>query len=590
MDSQLSFEGKFGFDSFICTLFPQDPNKFYSDNSVKSLLLSLKEGQDPKIFPLSIQLDDKSKAKLFHEQIHLWQILNSSILHYHFINFLGFIESSLEKLNFKDIKVAQVSPLFFKDTDLSSAMGLNVFSDSLTVLDVTFSWNLNNLLLTQSKELQNTFSIYPYSAMPFMYLPCNVKLPYPGIPSFGGELLINGTVDVLFPFSGIALLETASLIYECLFENKSFPVEADIQNDNTLKYIGPWIFWKRLHKATFLKERDAAIAFLAAVDISFKTDVLDHIPAKIAGEFNYYESERVKHSKVLDDINKLFKDSGLSATHKSERYMEKISIPYNFGKTAFRFRKYSGFSFENKSIVEAINKIQEDYHLDFSQTNIYLMLKINALFLTKLILISIKKHTPGLTLNNLDLENDIYKINFFYESWVRTFELVDDYKHYYPLWNELSQYINSFIGGNLIAYLINACIFSIENPGIFCYPYENLEILKTNFPLPLININGIYFNENIGKKNSRGPIAISPKDLTKDCINLNTLKGLRLLYDNTNFEKLNSAPNFCGFRNENNMCCFKAIRITCLYDDKDYNKDELMENRTLCVYQKLTIG
>ncbi len=352
--------GSFDIDSFLT---------FYYSNEeeLKEVGIMVNEDQyaalGKETFPLeSISLiQDKIDINVFHEQVHYWQAMTSTIIVLNYLNLSKLLHCRAKTLGLKEERISNTFPQYKDDIEsfeysykchrmnFASPKGkvLNLFKSAykqylergnnvswqefLQHIKEDFKTKLGKSIYESVGEdlgfepgAYNIISDEPPLAMPF--------ITYEHLQKGKGFLAYGGVLDYvdLVYFTGDNLQESFAVINECLKDNSPFPQYDAIGKRENNMYAGTFEVYRRMHSKRYKSDKELAISFLALIDLCFTTD-------PFGNHDEIYENDR-------DFLN------------------ENTSIPYRFGKLIFRAMGFRPFALlEGSDIAEAIKEWQDDF-------------------------------------------------------------------------------------------------------------------------------------------------------------------------------------------------------------------------------------
>lgn len=486
-----SLEASFDFNTFVCNLFRSDVNAFFQDEKNDSNYESIKWlipssaltifkicGSDfVSLKNLPIDLSSDTKAKLFHEWVHYLQIISSPLQQLSFIYFLEKLRSEIAKLGGSPKPIC--SQLFEDDIASDEEIEKALASAEANFI---FRGEVTNKMIVGP----NVISVDPFTDMPLLELPHpegnNIFLPaYGAVLGFGSH---HKTVVV--PFTGCHLLESAAYISQLLFEKKKLPRPENLDEDQDKIYLGPWEFWRRLHGPYYDREEDLALAFLVAVDLTMIPNIID------------------------------------APSMDPESRLEMASVPYRFGKLAYRAQGYPPIKFSEDNPRKDVAKFQEEFCRWCGWPTPREALLNMAVFLTR-ILIGAYAYVIPATKENKELLS--WLINC---STKEVAECVERLDCIWKLMSNACEIASPRIGQDILGVMLNACMYRIQHPGEMALPHIYMSSLRMQFPLPIIFLGGEYYLDVDAHALECGwPYPINSLRMLNDCIGLVALKPLQ---------------------------------------------------------------
>ncbi len=520
--------GSFSLENLICTLYETDLNPLASSappadaplgrgqSAMESFLrfteqtygaLSWEKGRSVDFVPQEPLPDDLHpdvRRTLFHERAHYWQLISCSMLQYRFCFLLDRLAMGAGNLGGHERAICGE----FLDP---SAMNVSV-AQRLERIEA----NINKISASSTRVLKsNIVSEDPLTDMPLLQFSIGSGPPY----GYGARLGFgDGKEEVLVPFSGPNLLESATTIFESLWAGASLPDPDQLESDEEQLYLGAWVFWRRLHDGRYESEEDLALSFVAAVDLCMNPDVLT------------------------------------SAFFDEEHRYEILAIPYRFGKLAFTTRALPILSTEDQDKRQAIHDWQTMLAKHSGWTTPEATAWKFSRFLTFRLLRSL---APLIDESRID-EEQLQRVFSDIEDEVSD-EKKEDLEDIFQLLSNAhaakygQQGFGWPLGQATIGAMLNAALFRLQNPGSFALMHADESRIAGAFPLPLVMIDGTYcFDHDSFVSDSSGlPYPVTRLEVVLDAIGLITLNPLR--HDR----------GVCGFVEREEMCVNTARGEDC---------------------------
>jgi hypothetical protein len=549
--------GSFDFESAICNLFscdagggPADSRDSHRDESMTRMFAlqqayyatNLAEAVPYNKLPPN--LPSSTQSTLFHERIHYWQMLACPLQQWQFT-------LSLDRRRAQTAAAGGEPRWICGQGDRAVPMvELDPFLAGISAHFRPFSLTADLQDLKEGRfpaafaqtKLLATDWITP-SAGHAAFLPTAqilMLLPHSGnlmLPAYGAEMAFRDSTKLIrFPFNGRYLMESAAVLSQALFEGQPLPQPTNLDNPEDELYLGAWEFWRRLHGRRYNSERELAIAFLAAVDLTLVSDVLQ------------------VHEK------------------DGEYGSEMSSIPFRFGKLAFRIQGLEPLRVgEDEDPAAAVARFQEQVSAYQSWPHPSHSVKKMAVAITRLLISAVARHIPESQEAREAIEVLYDPHGPVNESLGRTaerFEAMD------AVW-KLFRYAEGhppLIGQLVLGAMLNACLYRIRHPGKFALPHIYHTELRRYFPLPLVLLNGSYHTDvEPGDAMEEGwPYPVSAMEMVHDVISLLTTKSLA-----------RGHPKQCGFLDEGIDCTYIRQGLGCPLKGLSKAEAELREETKL---------
>ena len=163
------------------------------------------------------------------------------------------------------------------------------------------------------------------------------------------------------------------------------------------------------------------------------------------------------------------------------------SIPYRFGKLAYRSQGIPPLKLGNDEPAQAVANFQEKICHYSSWPSPVFSAKKMALLLTRVLIGACARHLPK-------TEANIEALNLLFDKPFN--EIAEHIEDLEPAWNLFHKIRHKApnIGQLVVGNMLNACIYRIKNPGEFALPHYYYSKLKSYFQLSM-QFNGNYFND-----------------------------------------------------------------------------------------------
>jgi len=537
-------EGNYNFESLFCNLFRVDmaspdlvhPPRSHSDLTTETLLQAAeasfharRAADAVQIQRLPDNLPPSTAPVLFHERLHYWQMISCPKLQWHFVLFL-------DKLRAQVAAAGGLPHWICGQTYAEQLVPPEILEESLKSIDAEFAvypMTLSQENLRTGKlppifdsvdrlgENWITTGDAPDGAWPTSQL--LLGLPHsPGkkLIGYGAMLMFPAASEkvVIFPFNGLYLMESAAYISQQLYEGRPLPKPEQLDEIEDQKYLGVWEYWRRLHGHRYSSEANLALAFLAAVDLTIMSDVIDITPSD------------------------------------SETHLEMFSLPYRFGKLAFALQGLEPLQpKDGDEPAQAVAQFQEQFCQWYGWPSPDFAIKKMAVQLTRIVVGAFARHIPATPENKALIET--FLGDSLPPGTPQTSYLAEHFELVEPIWN-LFQYATGAprIGQQVLGNMLNACLYRIKHPGEFALPHLYHAGLGRQFPLPLVLIDGTYYlDQEVGNALNVGwPYPITGMETLHDLIALMTIKPLKY-----------GEAGQCGFLEEALECFYVKSGLGC---------------------------
>ncbi|HXH38277.1 MAG TPA: hypothetical protein VNN08_06590 [Thermoanaerobaculia bacterium] len=527
-------EASFSFETALCQLFETEINPDHhgttTQRAVDEILLFTAEhvaniGAD--FIPqgqLPPHLTSATNARLFHERLHWWQLASYPLMQLRFLLLLSQLRANIKAQGGNYQVIGGLA-------EFDEPEQFRHFARSREVADADLYWNaLTPGMVTDF----NCISEEPYTYQVFFYLPPN-SVTREQRPAYGAALGFGKHHDIIHvAFTAQALLESAAYISQLLFEGQEPPIVESLDDPNLRVYLGPWEYWRRLHGAQYQDKRALAIAFLTAIDLAMMADI-----------------PKVEDSKQWD----------------TEYFFERVSVPYRFGKLAYRLRGQEPLSLTNTKIQHAIRRYQQAACDWCGWPTPEIIAKQTAVFLTRALAYNCA-FAMETTDDNRTIVEDLYR--------QPTEHFTKDAALLRPAWDLIQRtsarrYV---IGQGLLEAMINACMLRTLRPTYLPESFVDAEPPKQVLPLPVILYNGDYYLDRIEPTLAVSPaeIFVVVHELARDSIHLVTLLPLQ------------SHRKTCGFIEAHLDCYYQKAGFGCSYQQLEPREADARQRRHLDDY------
>jgi hypothetical protein len=479
--------GQFQFDSAICRLLQVDvgPAEFTHRDKVpldhQAAIIGAYAARSQDVLPiyaLPTSLKQAADEILFHERLHYWQLLSCPHVQYRFLTFLRRLTLETQR---KDGRTRMISTNHQVEA-----------SDEAEILAAEQSLNRHfTIRPINNRHVRFENPIDRDTSMPFLMIPDegNKSLM---LPCYGARLRYSDGTENLFAFSGTLLWEAAAYIGEHHKRGLAPERLTTAAAEDRLIYLGVWEFWCRLFDASYTDPEALRVAFLAAVDLSLTRDVL------------------------LD-----------TTTVSMDESAEQTSIPYRFGKFAYRLRSCPPLTFRNDELSESVDRWQT-YHCEKMGWATPTECAARSAAQLTLTLLSARSRFVADTAENATtistltatLRKGRQAESIDIECLRPVWDLIDSTREAAPL----------RIGQAVLGEMLNACWYRINRPGDFAVAAWVTERIAAEFSLPLVLMGGRYYYSGQADHSNFGlelPYRRVIQELQEDFIGLATLRPLR---------------------------------------------------------------
>ena len=527
-----------------------DINDFDALSAIELLSASVnsKYNRDTYSVKTIDELPQAAREPLTHETLHWWQSLSSTFYITRFLLHLKLLrynasDNGLNELFITDTYVGESKESIrsLNNSSLSNFLDFSMPKEELEELEKALLMCGSDYSLNKRKEVIKQFKNLCYGEELSVYQKLYGKnhsmfnivsddpptaMPYFDFPHLEDGLVLPGYSAILdyfyyINFSGLNIIESATYISEYLFQKKSIP-DIDLSDFGQHTYLGIWEFYRRLHSSRYKNQEDLALSFLALVDLTFMND------------------PELKESEIFDIDDKYVNSS----------------LPYRFGKIVYRAQGYPPLDFSSGNYEMALKNYQDSFckysgipnpEIGLKRMIVYLIVTLSwdaRYFLDN-------KEEKMIYSLYMKLRKDINK------NWDTTLNIIDILNRAI---RRLGGKVN--LGYNIIAIIINALYFRLNNRGKFALPHLYYNELKNALPLPLVVYRGDYYQDIDGIFNGyKIPFEVDYSDLNHDFL---LLKVLSPLSDN---------QLKCGFLKNYIRCNFQKNGAKCPYSDiKDDDK------------------
>jgi hypothetical protein len=307
------------------------------------------------------------------------------------------------------------------------------------------------------------------------------------------------------PFTALYLLESAAHISECLFAGQPLPRPAALEDGQDDLYLGAWQFWRRVHEHRYRDDASLGVSFLAAVDFA----VVSH---------------------------------GLVPSADSETQAELTSIPYRFGKLAYRAQGFEPLTLDGREPADAVARFQDGVcEWTGLPTQRQTLVTLSA-FLTRRLLRSVGRHLGERELRNASRQLD--------RPLAEAGESLDE------VWELIRTAASEgapTIGQDSLGEMLNATAYRLSHPGVLAVAHAYERQLSAALPLPATLHQGkMLLDESaFGRVGWQGPYPREAVRLLTDAVGLTAIKPL-----------LNHEPR-CGFVADGLRCSYIGRGLGC---------------------------
>ncbi|MBI5549857.1 MAG: hypothetical protein HY911_00015 [Desulfobacterales bacterium] len=491
-----AIHGAFAFDSLLCHLFSasfnqpegidrQRSDKLRSYHAFTAGYFS-KQGRDAlTIEHLPAEKMAPLTRALFHERVHYWQLIGSPLLQLGFTLHLERMRMGANSLGGRPDLIA--GQHLWQEPKPGTAEQLE---ELLSSQEAHFGW-----VPVSEKMIQipNWIHRDPLTAMPFLHMPhVNGKI----LPAYGALLGFGMQRKyVIVPFNIRYLLESAAVVSEALREGEGLPKPGNLDSEEDQLYFGAWEFWRRVHGPRYRNETELAYGFLAAVDLAMMPDV--------AG--------------LNDSLNR-------GGYADDEYRSENFSVPYRFGKLAFRSQGLPPLRIDGgEEPSKAVERFQKDICLFSGWPTPKQAAARMSVFLTEAMLQNYANF-----IENTD--ETVTAVKALFDTPVMDF--AENQGSLQNLWRIIAEVAGApermaRIGALVLGTMLNVCVERCSSPGKFALPHLYETDLALRFPLPLLIMDGQYYQDIEPGLHFGSPIPINGLQLLHDCVALLTLSPLR---------------------------------------------------------------
>jgi hypothetical protein len=453
---------------------------------------------------LTAELPKSSASKLFHEKVHYWQLVSYPLMQSRFLLTLQRLKKRIATRGGRSDLVGGHPCFAATDNDLEKC---------LRVADGDIDWHD-----IQPHEVRSFDCILkdPFTYQLFFLLPPDPKTGE-SRPAYGAALGFGSSHQLVhIPFTARALFESAAYINELLFAGREIPEPGELDADDAKLYLGAWEYWRRLHGPNYAKKRDLAVAFLVAVDIAGMADLT-------AGE-----------EEVGDP----------------DYFFERVSIPYRFGKLAYRLRNRPPLVLHDGGIASAVERFQTDVCDWCAWPAVDQVAKQTVVYLTRVLLAN---YSPTIepTSENVSVAEHLMRTPIS--------ELAETPTELHPAWKLIrnARAERHLVGMNVLALMVNASELRSSHPAMLATPFAHESELSFHLPSPIVLYEGQYYFEpqKTMAVSQVEVFSLMPGELAEDCIQLLALATLR--DDNR--------PPKCGFLAQAVECAYITCGLGCPY-------------------------
>ncbi|MBX6383881.1 MAG: hypothetical protein IRZ07_13050 [Microbispora sp.] len=437
-------EGRFRFGDLLTQLLRTDafaeeiPHP--REDLIRALFLpSVRAGIPSRmdLFPL-VELPDPlpphTEARIFHERTHYWQYLASPLLQQRFFLELEKIAIGVARAGGDREQILASRP----PEDPAGVFRLMVATEA------DCSWfDLRDTHLLGGQQVD-----FPLGTFQVLYArPNDLGVTY----GYGAALELPDGQTALVPFTALALAESASQVAECASSGKP-PPRLERNTPGEVRYYGCWEYWRRLHGGRVRNERALVAGFLAAVDLALTGG---------------YPAADERDPEMIRELR---------------------SIPYRFGKLAFRAQAFEFPEVDEADPGEAVERFQRDMCAWAAWPEPKTTFARSAVMLTKLLAVGLGRRP----LLEYGLPEDDYG-----RLWVSDeSNLAGELDALAPVWRAISVAALADrprpVGFEMAGMMLNAMHHRIRHPGRFAVPHLYRAELTEEFPLPLLLLDGIY--------------------------------------------------------------------------------------------------
>lgn len=329
-------------------------------------------------------LDCETRARLFHERAHFWQLIGSPLLCVRFL----FV---LERMKSLTVVNGGVGDAFVSMTDPSKHIPFEAIDQLIAEMNASIDWCEPHQITILAKDRAFTA---PSVEQAFINLSSGQN---DFVPGYAGIFEVDGRSYVL-PFTAAALMESAASAVQQIYQGKGIAPCSGALSEEDLMYQGSFEYWRQLHGSKYDSNEALLLAFLAVVDLTLLGDACN------------------------DDVV-----VGSSRSLSHDDFEQQRNISYRFGKLAFRAQAFAPLIVDG-SPDQAIAAYQNSLCTAFGWPTPDQVLKRFALYLTRL-LAQLSTIKP--------LRDDDFRV-----SYERLFSnplqnLQKDVNFLWPIWNAL---------------------------------------------------------------------------------------------------------------------------------------------------------
>ncbi len=550
MATKRIFGGSFDFESVVTNLFSKDlgwksqlrnAENISDQNLMFAYDIAKNAGKGINSFPwrrLSDRISKNADATLFHERIHYWQMISCPLQQHRYLVYLDTIRMNLIKVG-EDPYTLCGEDDGFLDLSLNEEM-VNSAEANFKQYDLTLSIKdtANKISLPEAfkniqikgvdwiKSKTTGYEEIPFAQL-FLLLPHSSRK---SLPAYGALMHFKDHDKyVIIPFTALYLMESVAHLSQLLYERKSLPKITQLDNHDDKLYFGVFEYWRRLHGYAYNNEEDLILSFLAAVDLALTSDIYEIEPSD--GEYEY----------------------------------EMSSIPYRFGKLAFRIQGIEPLKCETENErADAVAKFQDRICKWNGWPKPDFAVKRMAAALSRFLFKAHAKSSP------YTKENEEYVIKVWRSSLS---ELAEHFDVLLPLWKLYQNKMTTAFGQSILGNMLNACLYRINNPGEFALPHLYHNKIKEHFPLPLVLFKGDYYLDNVLAENTVRPgypYPITSMQTALEIISMMTLKPITA-----------GRIDSCGFLDEGIDCWYIKSGLGCPLRGFTSNQEKLRDKTGL---------
>jgi hypothetical protein len=535
-------EGSFSFETTLCRLFRTDisdrlsrkvPSKF--DDYIRILAASSAKSGSDFLFQSALPTDlpDTVGARLYHERLHWWQLVSYPLMQSRFL-------LHLQQLRIQVRELGGQYRLIGGFAELDEPGDTEQFNACLEVADTELYWNALTPDMVQSFDC---IAEDPYTCQVFFYLPAN-SITGGRRPAYGAMLGFGPGHDIVhIAFTAQSLLESAAYISQLMFEGQEPPVVESLDDVESRQYLGPWEYWRRLHGRQYCDRKSLAIAFLAVIDLAMMADLTQGVnPTKLDAEY----------------------------------YYERVSIPYRFGKLAYRLQTCPPLTITDTNILDAVRRYQELACERCSWPSVRQVGKEKVIALTRALLFNCAFAIEDNLANRTILEA-------VYRTPVE--DIIQDLTSLEPAWKLIREVDGRghILGQQILESMLNACVLRTLQPSYLAAAFAYSARIMDALPLPVVLYEGQYYSdvsEGATIEVHAEEIFSVARGLARESIELLVLLPLR------------KEKRLCGFIDVHADCDYMQLGFGCPYKPLTQVQRTLREELQLddyCHYTDLTI-